>query len=130
MPIADSQRIVDFIAPDYIEEARIDLSLPDAAAPKANQPITIAFDYTRAGEAGVMPPLELVVQPCFLEGGEASGYQRKVFRRLIPENHLFNFPSAGQYLVLLREMFHNQFFGKRLVEVAGDSVESIRLTRR
>jgi hypothetical protein len=130
MPILDSERMVDWIAPDYVEEERITLSLDEGEEPKADHSLTVNVDYTAAGEHGVMLPLELIVQPCFGEGGASLGYLRKVFRRLVPSSYMVTPPSSGRYLVVLREMFHNQFFGRLFVDVAGDAVFQIPLTRR
>jgi hypothetical protein len=43
---------------------------------------------------------------------------------------MLKLPSAGLYLSVLREMFHNQWFGRLEVEAAGDIVTHVQLVRR
>lgn len=130
MPMPGTERMVDFIAPDYVEEEMFSIRMPDLESPKANQVFLVEFDYSKAGEYGVVLPLELIVQPCFGPGGVGSGYRRVVFRRVVPDRYMLKLPSAGLYLIVLREMFHNQWFGRLEVEAVGDLVTHVQLVRR
>jgi hypothetical protein len=108
----------------------ITLTMPDSESPRANQAFSVGFDYSKAGKYGVVLPLEIIVQPCFGPGGVGSGYRRVVFRRIVPDSYMLKLPSAGLYLIVLREMFHNQWFGRLEVEAAGDIVTHVQLVRR
>ena len=128
--VSNTDRVVDYIAPDYIEEEKFSVSLEShGAVLYPNQPITVYFDYSLAGLEGPQLPIELVVQPMFGDGGAASGYFTKVFRSTVQNQYTFTVPSAGQYLIVNRELFHNRFFGRLVITAIGDSFAQVRLTR-
>ncbi len=129
MPIA-ADRVIDYISPSYIEKEMFSVSLDSHdIVLYPNQPITVFFDYSSAGDPGAELPIELIVQPMFGDGGPAYGYFSKIFRRDIPAQYTFTVPSAGLYLVVLRECFHNRFVGRLEIEAVGDSFAQVRLTR-
>ena len=122
---------MDIIAPVTIGEDKITLSIEESSEPlQAFKVLQINFDYTDAGVAGIAVPLELIVQPGFGGGGVANGYQRKLYTRTAPTMFLYRPPAAGQYLILLREMHHNRWQGRLLIDVAGEKyAEPIVRTR-
>ena len=110
----------DLVSPTYIGEKRIDIQLSKDTAVDALKPITIEFNYGRVGQDGVQIPLDLVVQPGFGGGGEGNGYLEKVFFRDPPSQFTFTVPTAGQFLIVLKERFHNRFWGSLLINVEGE----------
>lgn len=121
---------IDLISPTFIGEDTFTVAFGDPDAPKvANQPIEIVVDYDEAGQDGIVLPLELIVQPRTF-GGDGAGYQRKVYRRTAPETLWLIFPWAGQYLILLREMYHNEWQGRFMAEIEGDGFQLVTLNTR
>ena len=84
-------------------------------------------DFDNHHPGGVVLPLILQVQPAF---GRGVGYFEKVFRKTRPNSFAFSVPSAGQYLVLLRECFHNRWQGRLLIQVEGEEFTQILSTRQ
>lgn len=117
--------VIDTISPLYIGDQKISIEVDSSCKPlMAFKRIIINIDYSDALPEGVILPLELIVQPGFGGGGEANGYKRKVFRRTAPESYTFTVPSSGDYLVVVREIFHNQWRGSQIITVGGDPVSS------
>ena len=69
-------------------------------------------------------PLEVIVQPENAEVAAAGGYRRKVFKRHAPTSYTFTVPSAGDYLIVIRELAHNQWRGKKTITVGGDQLST------
>lgn len=119
--------MIDMLTPDEAEQQAIVISTETTEALHSKKPITLLFDYDDTLPSGVVLPLKLSVMPVS-EG--AAGAFRKTFRRSIPSRYTFLVYHGGQYLVLLKEMFHNRWFGTLMLEVEGDRLESVPLTRR
>jgi hypothetical protein len=113
--------IIDIISPVEMGEQRISVTLDETSKPLlAFKPITINFDYSNASPEGIVLPLEIEVQPDAKHIAQAGGYRTKIYRTIAPESYTFTVPSAGDYLVVLREIYHMQWYGKLLLEVDGD----------
>lgn len=107
---------IDDISPGYVGEDKIALSIDRRSKVLAGKPIMLLIDYSNA-EDGVVPPLEVVVQPAF---GDGDGYQRTVYQRA-PTRHVFTPKHAGEYLLHVRELKHNKWQGRLLIGVSGEA---------
>ena len=113
--------IIDKLSPVYIGEDRFGLTLdPISDPPLVGRQITVNVDYSDAGDDGVELPLEFIVQPGFDGGGPGNGYKRVWFSRVAPSTLTFVAPAAGQFLLLLKEVYHNRWQGRLIVTVQGD----------
>lgn len=112
--------IIDEISPPYVGEDKLILSLNDpATALLSHVPFQVNIDYSAALPGGVKLPLELVFQ-----GPDAGQLQRRVFERTLPESLLLVPRARGQHFILLRELFHNRWQGRLLVDVQGDDLNT------
>lgn len=110
--------LLDDLSPDFVGGDVIALSLrEESLEPKAFGAVSLDVDYSGAVPGGISRPLELVIQ-----APTKAGYVRKIFRRVIPKIVTFFPVSGGEHLVLIREVGHNQFHGKIVVDVAGDDL--------
>lgn len=112
--------IIESISPTYIGEDRVSLSLSDPAATiLAFVPFQVDVSYAGADPEGIVLPLELVFQ-----APSGKVIQRTVFSRSAPSSLLLVPRSRGQHFVLLREMFHNRWQGRLLVDVQGEDLSN------
>ncbi len=119
---------IDIISPRTIGEDKIDITIDPISLPLLEgDAITLNFDYNRTSPGGVVLPLELVVQPGF---GRGAGYFTKVFRKRRPGSFAFTLPSAGVWLVLLRECGHNYWQGRITLVVTGEQFSQIQSSRQ
>ena len=108
--------IVEELSPAYVGEDRITLQLDASTqSPRANSSVVVLIDYSPAAPAGVVLPLELLIQ-----APSAGNVVRKVFRRIAPITITFTPREGGLHGVLLRELGHNRWQGRLRVQVAGD----------
>jgi hypothetical protein len=120
----------DMLSPDYSELEKIVVTKDITGDVFVFNPITINFDYsacetaTDAGE-GVIVPMELILQPNFGDGGAGGGYINKIFRRNAPSSFTFTVPGAGFYLIVIKEIFHNRWWGRLRFEVQGDQFSTV-----
>jgi len=119
--------VADEISPKTLGENRLDLTLDvpeglDALefVPRAHQLISVSVSYARADPDGLVLPLELVVVG---PSGTATR-QSRYFQRFAPSALTFRPREGGETLVVLRELFHNRWFGSLVFEVEGDELES------
>ncbi len=116
------------ISPTFIGEDKITVQVAQTSLPlDVSKAIILQFTYGLTGTAGVVLPLILQVQPAF---GDGTGYFTKTFNRSRPNQFTFRVNSAGQYLVLLREFSHNNWQGRLLIDVAGESFSQIQISER
>jgi len=118
--------ILDTIAPVYIGRDMITITPDPSSVLIVGGVITLNFDYSATKPNGVVKPLKLHIQPAFGNGAE---YREELFDIFVPDQFAFQVRSAGQYLVLLRELAHNQWQGRLLIDVAGDPFAFIRGAR-
>ncbi len=113
------------ISPDYLGEELISVELaePDLK-PSTGQVVQLSVGYSKTGEAGIVLPIEIIVQ-----SPVAEGFESHVFRRSAPTSFVFTPIAAGPHLVLVRELFHNYWFGRLVFDVAGDELESDEIRR-
>lgn len=112
---------IDQFSPAYIGEDKIALTLdPASTSPRVFASIQILVDYDGADPAGVVLPLELIIQ-----GPTPASFSQKVFRKTKPNSVSFRPIAAGEHLVLLREVAHNRWVGRLRVQVSGDQFERI-----
>ncbi len=117
--------LIDIISPMYLGETRIRVSTNPSCEPlMAFRPVTVDFNYDAAKPGGIALPLVLVVQPALSEVAAAGGYRRKVFNRHPPASYTFTVPSAGDYLIMIREFAHNQWRGQKIITVGGDQLST------
>lgn len=121
------ENIVDMLTPLDAEQQSISVTTESTATLHTSRAITLLFDYTDTEPNGVIPPLDLTIIPTHEGEGVAI---RKTFRRQAPTRFTFYVQSAGRYVVLLKERFHNKTFGLLILDVAGDSAIDIPLARR
>ncbi len=117
--------LIDIISPMYLGETRIRVSVNPSCEPlMAFRPVTVDFNYDATKPGGIALPLVLVVQPALSEVAAAGGYRRKVFKRHPPVSYTFTVPSAGDYLIMIREFAHNQWRGQKVITVGGDQLST------
>lgn len=108
---------IDEIAPTYIGEDRIRLTLdPSTANPRAHQHVLVNVDYSMTLPEGLMLPLEVTVA-----GPSATSFTRRIERRRAPASVTFLPREGGTYLVRVAELGHNRWWGRIQVTVAGDT---------
>lgn len=110
--------ILDLISPTNVGSDQISITLEEGVSPVQNKAFTIFFDYSQAQDlGGLVLPIELIVQPLNLD---LDAYFKKVFRRSFPSSFSFSLPGAGDYLIVMRECFHNKFQGRLVITLSGD----------
>jgi hypothetical protein len=110
---------IDELCPADVGEKRIVLSLDVIdSKPLAHVPFAVNVDYSKAGTAGIVMPIELVFQ-----GPLAGQRYQRVFSRTLPSSLLLTPRSSGRHLVLLRELFHNRWQGQLFVDVEGEDTQ-------
>ena len=119
---------LDIISPSDLGADKIVITIDQVSLPLlAHQAITLNFDYSKTTPGGVVLPLIMQVQPAF---GRGVGYFEHVFRRTRPESYAFVLPSAGSWLVVLRECWHNAWQGRLLLDVGGEEFSQIQSSRQ
>jgi len=107
---------VDEISPRYYGEDRLRLTL---ASPnqilRAFHPVIVVIDYSAALPEGVVLPLEFTIT-----APSEVNSTRMVFRRFAPNELAFMPREGGVHLVRLAELWHNMWWGKLALEIAGD----------
>lgn len=121
-----AREILEEISPEYVGEDRIVVSLV-TVSPIALSPVILEIDYEQAGDEGVILPIEVIVQPPSIDG---SGYSRRVFRHSTPQGFVWTPITTGPHLVLVREVGHNRWQGRLVVQVAGDTGHKIETVER
>lgn len=112
--------LIDEISPPYVGEDKLVLSLADPAiALLAFVSFQVDIDYSGALPSGVKLPLELVFQ-----GPNTGQLQRQLFTLSAPSSLLLVPRSRGQHFILLRELYHNRWQGRLLVDVQGDDLNT------
>lgn len=111
--------LIDDLSPTFVGEEALELALSaETPNPAAFGAVTLDVDYSGAGEAGTALPLELIVA-----APTRAGYVHRYFRHQRPPSLTFFPVEGGEHLVLLREVGHNRYHGKLLVDVAGDEIQ-------
>lgn len=119
---------LDIISPTNVGADRITITVDPVSEPLlAQRIITLNFDYGDTAPGGVVLPLILQVQPAF---GRGAGYFEQVFRKRRPNSYAFALPSAGLWLVVLRECFHNRWQGRIQLDVGGEEFSQILSSRQ
>jgi hypothetical protein len=109
---------LDEIAPSYIGEDRLDLSLdPSIVTPSAFVPLLVNVSYGRCVPQGVMLPLIFEAQ-----GPSPESYVRRVFMRAAPSSVIFTPREGGPHLVTLREAAHNRWWGRLRLSIEGETL--------
>ena len=111
--------IIDLVSPINVGIDKFVLSIDEASLPLYSYKlVTINIDYSAAEPEGIKLPIIIVVQPAF---GDGTGYIRRVFSRAAPSSFSFYASvGAGNYLIVVKELGHNQWQGRLVVSVAGD----------
>ena len=116
---------VDDICPSYVWTKRIKLAPATTDAPRAFNAIDLTVGIDTVADAdgvlarvGLMLPLELTVT-----SPSAENFFRHVYRRFIPSAVTFTPHEGGRHRVVLREVFHNRFFGALDLDVAGETTD-------
>ena len=110
--------VVDEISPRDMGEDRLDLALDVAnLSPQVFEPVIVNVDYSRCDPEGVVLPLEMTVT------GPSGETKTRYFRRVAPTQISFRPDEGGSTLVRLAECFHNRWFGKLVIDVAGDPIQ-------
>lgn len=110
--------VADEICPREIGEDRIDLALNVAtSSPQVFEPVIVDVDFSRCAPEGVVLPLEMTVT------GPSGEVTRTYFRRFLPAELSFRPQEGGSTLIRLAELYHNRWFGKLVVDIAGDPLQ-------
>jgi len=112
--------LLDELSPRYIGEDRLRLTLADPnQVLAAFKPVVVAVDYSATLPEGIVLPLE-----CEVYTPTGALAMRKVYRRFKPSELAFTPREGGAFLVRLAEQYHNQWWGKLTLEIAGDRARS------
>jgi len=118
--------IADEISPRTLGEDRFDLTLdvPEGLdvldfVARAHSLVTVNVSYERADPEGALLPLEFVV----VGPSGDSTRQTRHFQRFAPSTITFRPREGGETLVVLRELYHNRWFGRLVIDVEGDQLE-------
>lgn len=110
---------IEQLSPSYIADQRLVLQLPAGAAePRAGTSVLVDVDYAGALPEGVELPLILDVR-----GPSSASTQRRVFRRVAPASVVFTPREGGAHYVVLREAFHNRWWGSLRLDVEGELLD-------
>ena len=106
--------LIDELSPLYVGAERIAVrpSDPDAV-PRAFQVFTMTVDYGLCAPEGVMLPLEVLVT-------SPSRTTQTLHRYVAPAELAIVPDEGGRWLVTIREVAHNQWWGRLAIEVEGD----------
>lgn len=111
--------LIDDLAPEFVGKQLFRLTLATTDAPRAFNAVEVSVELLdEALLYGIELPLELTVT-----APSPSGFQRKIFRRILPIELTFVPREGGEHLVSLREVGHNHWWGSLVVNVAGDSAD-------
>ncbi len=125
------ENTLDRVAPANVGEDRITIDIDEDSFLAGNlvvlRPITMRFGYAATLPEGVILPIEVMIQPKF---GDGAGFIRDVFKRVAPTSFTFKPTLAGEYLILVRERFHNKWQGRKTVLVNGDPAGDVQLSER
>lgn len=121
------ENMIDMLQPLDAEQQIIGVTTETTENLHVSGAITVLFDYSDTAPNGIVLPLELTVIPV---QEIPPGAFRKTFRRYAPNSYTFRISYAGQYVVCLKEKFHNQNFGTLVIEVQGDPLIDVPLARR
>jgi hypothetical protein len=107
---------IDEISPRYYGEDRLRLTLssPNQVL-RAFHPVIVVVDYAKALPEGIELPLEFTVT-----APSEVNSTRMVFRRFAPDELAFTPREGGRHLVRLAELWHDMYWGKLELEIAGD----------
>lgn len=123
--------VQDLWSPAYVGEDRIGITVAEesflAENLVVNRPVSFILDYSECEPEGVTLPMMITVQPQF---GDGSEYARQVYTRTRPDYFTFTPRSAGTYLILVRERFHNLWQGRKNVIVVGDPYSDVVVSAR
>lgn len=120
MTISAARSLIDELSPREYGEDRIVLSLSlPTIKPRVFVPVVIEVDASACDPEGLVLPIELIVAG---PSGKATE-RRQVFRTRLPSEITFTPVEGGSILVLLRELFHNRWWGKLVLPVVGDPLD-------
>lgn len=122
--------IIQLLSPEFLGAERITITPDPNTSFNSLQPITVLFNYDLAEPEGIVLPLQLIVQPTIGPGGDGSGYTEHLFDEIRPSSYTFRVPGAGQHLIVLREYYHNRWFGRLLIDVQGDEFSQVEKLRQ
>jgi hypothetical protein len=116
---------VDDICPSYVGAKRIKLLRASTETARAFTAIDldVSIDATAdtdgvLARVGLVLPLELTVT-----SPSAENFYRHVYRRFLPTSVTFVPHEGGRHRVVLREVFHNRFFGAIDIDIAGETTD-------
>jgi hypothetical protein len=137
MPAYRDQALIDTLSPDYLGADRFTLAVNAACQQvRAGRIVLLDVDYRDNNTPHERPtvtsdearrrqslPLDLIIQPCFGDGGAQNGYYAKAYTRAAPAQVVWRPTLAGVYLIVLRERYHNRWQGRLTVTVGGDTTD-------
>jgi hypothetical protein len=109
---------IDELSPAYVRDKRINLTLDVGARPRANSSVLVSVSYARTLPEGVALPLVLEVQ-----GPSHRSYVRRDYTRAAPGSVIFTPQEGGPFVVTLREVGHNRWWGSLNLTVEGELIE-------
>jgi hypothetical protein len=114
-----AERTIDELSPAYVRDKRFDLAVELGAKVAAGRPLLLTVSYKRALPEGVMLPLVLEVQ-----GPSAQSYVRREYTKAAPSAIIFTPQEGGPFVVTLREVAHNRWWGSLNLTVEGEMLEA------
>jgi hypothetical protein len=111
---------IDQISPATVGEDKIGLKLAaQNQTPLTWQPFQVDVDYSATAPEGIVLPMELVLQ-----GPDPQDHKRRVFTRSAPESFVLVPEVKGPHFILFRELGHNRWQGRLLIEVDGEDLDT------
>jgi hypothetical protein len=112
--------ILEELSPMTVGSERIALTPADPSSqPRAFSSYEIAVDLSLCEPEQVVLPLEMIVT-------SPTRTKRTTFRRVVPSELSVLPDEGGRWIVTLREVAHNQWWGRHVFDVAGDDIRARR----
>jgi hypothetical protein len=86
---------------------------------QAFTPVLLSVDVSRCLPEGVVLPIEFTVTT-----PDNELLVRTVFRRFVPPSLVFVPKQGGSHLVRVAEQFHNLWWGRLVLPIAGDRLRA------
>jgi hypothetical protein len=98
---------LDELCPPFVGEERISLSVAPDAIIRAHANLDVFVSYGAVGPSGLVLPLDLILAPPTVDNRTV-----RTFRRFVPQSLVVRIDEPGTHLLILRERFHNRWWGR------------------
>ena len=112
--------LLDDISPSYYGDDRIRVTLTNSdQLLQAFTPVLLSVDVSRCLPEGVVLPIEFTVTT-----PDNELLVRTVFKRFVPTSLVFVPKQGGSHLIRVAEQFHNLWWGRLVLAIAGDRLRA------